>query len=363
MLKNRLFASLRTKLLVNIVVSMFISTVLFIFLNNSLLYEMFVEKISFIQYQSYMRWVFLLSIVVFIFIFSIIFRQTLHYIREMERGIKRMASGNFDRLIKVKGCDELASLSQNINKMASELKQKFEDERQLEKEKTELIMNVSHDLRTPLTSMLGFLQAIKEKRYESSEELEEYVDIIYQKSKRLQNLSDDLFELTKLTSSGVQLDNQCVSLNMVIQQLLNEYESSLPKDVHLRKILSSEEIIIHADIEKFIRLLENLISNAIKHGLRPGEIVIETRIENNQLAVIEIANRSHEITVEKLNNLFNRFYQIDQSRSKGGSGLGLAIVKSIVQIHQGKVNASFKDGYFSITIEWPLASEKNLILE
>jgi signal transduction histidine kinase len=345
---------MRTKILIIFVISMISSTVFFIYSSNKIVYQLIAEKISFFQYGTFAILSFILSIIFFILIFSILFRRTLIYIKEIERGIRKMANGDLNSTIVVKGTDELASLSKNINFMALELKRKFENERKLEKEKNELITNVSHDLRTPLTTMIGFLRAIKEKRYESENELEEFIEIIYKKSERLEDLINNLFELTKLTGADVKMEMQNVSLNAVLKQLLHEYETILPDGIQLTTNFSPKELIIEADIKMFIRLLENLISNAMKHGVCPGDIIVKTTLEDNQFAVIQVANRSDEINMEVLDQLFNRFFQIDQSRSKGNSGLGLAIVKNIVHLHHGEVTANYHDGYFSLEVKFPL---------
>lgn len=264
-----------------------------------------------------------------------------------------MAQGNLDRTIRVKGKDELSSLSHNINQMAAELKNRFDYQKKLEKEKSELIANISHDLRTPLTSIIGFLSAVKEKRYDSEQEKDEFIDISHSKAQQLERLINDLFDLTTLSDNQSNLSRQRVNLNMLLQQFVMESEGTLPKDMEVSLDLSKESVWIKADPEKLIRVFENLLTNAVRYSSTPSSLTIQTSVESSGSVLITFSNPAPPLSKNEVEQLFKRFYKKDQSRTSTGSGLGLAIVKSIIQMHNGNVWATSEDGEFSIFVELP----------
>lgn len=310
-------------------------------------------KLTALQWNMIAFTNFSISILFFIGMFYLLFRPTLTYIREIEAGIRAMAQGNLDSAIRVKGKDELSSLSRNINQMAAELKDKFEYQKKLEKEKSELIANISHDLRTPLTSITGFLNAVKEQRYETEQEKNEFIDISYSKARQLERLINDLFDLTTLTDNQANLARQRVDLNLLLKQFAMENEGNLPDEMHLSLQLSQEDAWIEADPEKLIRVFENLLTNALRYSQKPSTLTIRTNTDSNSHVLITFTNPALPLTNEEINQLFQRFYKKDQSRNTTGSGLGLAIVKSIIHMHDGKVWATSENGIFSISIELP----------
>ncbi len=311
------------------------------------------EKLTVLQWNTIAFTNFFISILFFIGMFYLLFRPTLTYIRDIEAGIRDMGEGNLDRTIPVKGKDELSSLSQNINQMAAELKDRFEYQQKLEKEKSELIANISHDLRTPLTSIIGFLSAVKEKRYESEQEKDEFIDISHSKAQQLERLINDLFDLTTLSDNQSNLSRQRVNLNMLLQQFVMESEGTLPKEMEVSLVLSKENVWIEADPEKLIRVFENLLTNAVRYSTKPSSLTIKTSIESSGSVLIIFSNPAPPLSNEEIDHLFKRFFKKDQSRTSTGSGLGLAIVKSIIQMHNGNVWATSEDGEFLISVELP----------
>lgn len=343
-----------TKILGIFVISGFASIFIFSFPAQYVYNLLELDKLTVLQWNTIAFANFFISILFFIGMFYLLFRPTLTYIRDIEAGIRDMGEGNLDRTIPVKGKDELSSLSQNINQMAAELKERFEYQQKLEKEKSELIANISHDLRTPLTSIIGFLSAVKEKRYETEQERDEYIDITHSKARQLVHLINDLFDLTTLSDNQANLTKQRVNLNLLLQQFVMESEGTLPEDMQTSLDLSKETIWIQADPEKLIRVFENLLTNAIRYSLKPSTLTIQSKIENDDTALISFSNPASPLVAEEIDQLFKRFYKKDQSRTSTGSGLGLAIVKSIIQMHHGKVWATSDHEYFTISIKLPL---------
>ncbi|MCG1023386.1 ATP-binding protein [Sutcliffiella horikoshii] len=344
---------LMTKILGIFVISGVLSIFIFSFPAQFIYGLLELEKLTVLQWNIIAFANFSFSILFFIGMFYLLFRPTLLYIRNIEAGIRAMGEGNLERTIPVKGKDELSSLSRNINQMAAELKDRFEYQKKLEKEKNELIANISHDLRTPLTSITGFLSAVREERYESEQEKSEFIDISYLKSLQLERLINDLFDLTTLSDNQANLAKQRVNLNLLLQQFVMESEGTLPEDMQVALDLSKESVWMEADTENLIRVFENLLTNAVRYSLKPSTLTIQTTIEQEENVLISFSNPASPLSDEEVDQLFKRFYKKDQSRASTGSGLGLAIVKSIIQMHDGKVWATSEQGNFTIIMELP----------
>jgi len=221
--------------------------------------------------------------------------------------------------------------------MSRQLHQSILEERNAEKTKNDLITGVSHDLRTPLTSILGFLEVIEEDRYQDEVELRYYVNIAYEKAQNLKKLIDDLFEYTRI-NNGLPLDIQKIDMAQFIRQLIEEFVPALEKSGMECKLAAEEGLIIQADGAQLVRAYENLITNAIRYGDSGKKIDIAVRSDGNQVS-ISFTNYGDPIPERDLPFIFDRFYRVETSRSKqtGGTGLGLAITKSIVEIQGGEI--------------------------
>ncbi|NIK70473.1 MULTISPECIES: HAMP domain-containing sensor histidine kinase [unclassified Paenibacillus] len=297
--------------------------------------------------------------VIFFFIyFFALSRSTIRYLVRISQGIERIAGGDFESRLPVRGGDELGALAENINKMTAQLKLSIEEERRTERTKAELVTNVSHDLRTPLTSIVGYLGLIEEDRYRDEVELRHYVQIAYEKSIRLKTMIDDLFEYTR-TSGGIGLRLSPINLVEMIGQLSAQFRLQFEQaEMKCRLTLPDHPILIDADGDKLVRVFENLIVNAIQYGKEGRQIDIAVRSER-WLAVVEIANYGEPLPASVIPLLFERFYRGEQSRSRntGGSGLGLAIAKNIVELHHGLISAASAEGKTSFKVELPLGGK------
>ncbi|WP_159887392.1 sensor histidine kinase [Paenibacillus puerhi] len=300
-----------------------------------------------ISYQKGQSPVSLLSaLAIFIFLFYCFTQRKMRYIEELAGGLRIIATGNLDHRVIERSRDELGSLARDMNQMVGDLQFQMEEERRAERLKNELVTNVSHDLRTPLTLIMGYLRLLHDKSYDSKEQAASYVSIAYNKSEKLKGLIDDLFEYTKLSNQDVPLHKRGVAINDLMEQLLEEYVSlSEEHNLVLLRSIPQEKLTVHADVDKMIRVFDNLLGNAIKYSPKPGEIAVGLAKEG-QHAVIRISNKADALTREELEQLFDRFYRIDPARSSttGGSGLGLAIARSIVESHDGQIWAESADG-------------------
>lgn len=281
-----------------------------------------------------------LGIVLFILYFLTLTRKFVIYIRDISEGINEISLGNLDHRIKIKNEDEFAFIADKLNQMAENIKGIMENERRIENEKNELITSVAHDLRTPLTSIIGYLDLVSSKEL-SMESQGRYIDIAYNKSKRLEKLIDDLFTYTKFNFGEVKATYHEVDLVKLMEQLLEEFYPSLKEyelDVEFHK--SEKSAIIMADGDLIARAFENLISNAIKYGNEGKRITLQLYIIGDRVEV-SIINYGEMIPEDELKQIFRRFYRIENSRSSetGGTGLGLAIAESIIKLHHGTIEA------------------------
>jgi len=282
---------------------------------------------------------------VFVMSFHFLTKKKMKYIEEIAAGLQVISTGNLDFRVARKGSDELASLADNINNMAEELKLKIEEERRAERTKNELITNISHDLRTPLTSIMGYLKLIKDKKYEDQKQLEDFINIAHGKAEKLKSLIDDLFEYTKLANEGIKLNISEVNINELPEQLIEELVPAAEENqLEFKKEIPHERIIANVDADLMVRVFENLMMNAIRYSYKPGEILIKLERQKDKVTVC-VGNKGDSIPQEELPNLFNRLYRLEKSRTTalGGSGLGLAIAKSIVDLHHGDIWAECKE--------------------
>jgi signal transduction histidine kinase len=295
----------------------------------------------------------LFAFAAFIITFYFITSRKMQYIESVSSGLYEISKGNLDYRIKKVGNDEIASLADNINNMAEKLKNKIDKERQIEKTKNELITNVSHDLRTPLTSIKGYLGLIKDKKYKDDTQLEEFVNIAYNKSERLQSLINDLFEYTKVSSNGITLNKEVIDINELLQQLTDELVPICEEnEIIIEKSFQKEKINVNIDADKMVRVFENLLINAIRYSIKPGVVKLSLSSEK-EYVFIKVENKCNDMSKEDVERIFERFYRAEKSRSRetGGSGLGLAIAKSIVELHEGTINAVYNEPAIIFTVK------------
>jgi len=279
--------------------------------------------------------------ILFLLLFFVLSNRMIRYLGEIMSGLQKIAKGNLTHEIAAKSSDELGLLAETINGMTKQLKKSIEEERNAERSKNELITGVSHDLRTPLTSILGYLELIENDRYKDEVELRYYSNVAYEKAKRLKKLIDDLFEYTTIHDKGPILELKKINIDGLLKQLAEEFVPILSKAGMTYRISAEDETLyIHADGNQLMRAYENIISNAIRYG-KEGKFV-DIRIgRSGDEAVIAVVNYGEPIPERDLPHIFDRFYRAEKSRSSqsgGGSGLGLAITKSILELNGGSIS-------------------------
>jgi signal transduction histidine kinase len=278
-------------------------------------------------------------------------------LRHVIRRLHYIAEGHFNQRINFYVRPDLQKVIDSINALVDSTVQAMDDERKIERSKDELITNVSHDIRTPLTSIIGYLGLLQNKAFHSEEEHDKYVEIAFVKSKQLKSLADDLFEYTKLQSTKMRLQPQKLHLFSMLEQVAASFElEAEKKGMQINVDCKPEDLAIEADPEKLVRVYNNLISNALKYGHGASEINLSAQQLNDQRVELRVENNGEPIPADSLQQIFERFYRVENSRNKatGGTGLGLAITKSIVELHHGTIRCESDQKLTSFIINLPL---------
>lgn len=370
-LRKLFISSFKWRLLINITLSYLVA-----FLIYSILGIIF-DRIIPIAVPNEIRYAlcYAISFIVFVEIFFKLIDFTIEYIRKLRRSIQQVTSGNYGVQCEVEYDDELGSLAANINvlsktllakeKESEKLKEKeraaLDIERNAERQKNELITNVAHDLRTPLTTIVGYLELIKDDTALSKEDVHKYSGIAYEKSIRLQEMMDDLFEFTKLDNADIKLNKSMINLSGLIMQMTDEFYPSF-KDCNITPIvdLPEENIYVQGDGQLLARVFDNLISNALKYGYHNTDLKIEVS-GDEKYATVKVINHGDTIAPEDIPLLFNKFYRTDSSRNSktGGTGLGLAITKNIVDLHHGNISVTSDDQITTFIVKFNRYFDQN----
>jgi signal transduction histidine kinase len=257
------------------------------------------------------------------------------YISTVRLSVDKMTQGDFGERVPCLYKNELRGLAEDINQMAEALENE-------EQKKNEFLTNISHDIRTPLTTILGYLNMIKNKNYDSEEALQGYIGIMERKGKFLSSMLEDFFQYSKLASHDIVINYIKLDLNELLRQMQeDEEEEFMTKELKLELQLSSKSIHCMGDPELLARALGNLLSNSIKYSKRNTSVLMKSSIEKvNYInyGVFSISNVPKEsILEEEVLRLFERLYKRDNARKEEGSGLGLSIANNIIKLHGGKV--------------------------
>ncbi len=351
-MKNDVSRRYRTRVITNIIYSAIITCLVEVFLvtnlsmvarymgnrGKMLLMVQAIEK----QHTAVVLLYLILGILLFSVTFMILQEPYIRYISRISEAVQNISEGNLNTVIDVIGDDEFSSMAANLNHMAADIKKLMEKERESERTKNELITNVAHDLRTPLTSIIGYLELLAGNQQVPADMQHKYIEIAYGKSRRLQKLIEDLFGFTKLNCGKIAMHVGQIDIVKLLGQLVEEaYPNFVEKGLSYDLQSNVPAKIINADGNLLARLFDNLIGNAIKYGADGKRVLVKIRAEGETVTV-SVTNYGYVIPADELPLIFNKFYRVEQSRSSstGGTGLGLAIAKEIVDMHGGTISVA-----------------------
>ena len=351
-MKNNLSRRYHTKVVVNIIYSTVVACMVMVFLvtNLSMIGQYAAERgMENSLVRLFYRpgtMIVLLYVLLGIGVFSVSFlllqTRSMRYISRISAAMHEIAEGDLNITLDVEGDDEFADMAENLNNMVEELRQLMDKERESERTKNELITNVAHDLRTPLTSIIGYLELLSGPVKLNEEMQKKYLDITYKKSKRLQKLIEDLFGFTKLNYGKISMKVSKVDIVKLLSQMLEEfYPNFMEKNLAYELQSNVTAKVITADGNLLARLFDNLINNAIKYGAEGKKVIVKVDATDT-IVTVSVTNFGYVIPKDELPLLFEKFYRVEQSRSTntGGTGLGLAIAKNIVDMHGGTIGVT-----------------------
>ena len=259
---------------------------------------------------------------------------------------------NEDKLVSLP--EEFKHIETKMNNIKYDIIKNQNLVKEAEQRKNDLIVYLAHDLKTPLTSIIGYLTLLKNETQISDENKEKFIDISLNKSIHLENLINEFFEITRFNLQEIKLDQKEINLSMMLEQLIDEfYPVYSEKNINCHVDIE-ENIIISADGLKLARVFDNILKNAITYSGKDNDIYVTAKTENDSISII-VKNKGTKIPQNKLNDIFEKFYRLDTSRSTetGGAGLGLAIAKEIVLLHKGNIYA-VSDEYTEFHVELPV---------
>ncbi len=292
-----------------------------------------------------------LIIILYVLTFNFLAKRVKSFIK-INDTIKEIYQGNTDvYLDETELSKEMKETGREINDIAGGLSNAIEEKLKSERLKTELITNVSHDIKTPLTSIINYVDLLKKEGVDG-EKAKEYLDILDSKSQRLKKLTEDLVEASKASSGAIKLNMERLNVNELIKQVSGEFEDKF-KAHNLQEIISlpEKDVFINADSRYMYRVLENMYSNIAKYAME-GTRVYTDILEKDNKILIQLKNVSKQKLNISVDELMQRFVRGEASRNTEGSGLGLSIARSLTELQQGQFNIYLDGDLFKVTIEF-----------
>jgi signal transduction histidine kinase len=293
----------------------------------------------------------LLIIFIYLALFIIFLIKQIMSLDKIIQGTDEIVKGNLNYTIKESGKGNFSKLSHNINNMKSGISKAVENQMKSDRLKSELITNVSHDLKTPLTSIITYVDLLKREEL-TKEEMQDYISVLDRKTQRLKVLIEDLFEASKMASGAVELNIERIDIAQLLNQALAEFDEKIKaSSLTFRVNIPHHKIFANLDGKKTWRVFENLIVNILKYSQPNTRVYIEL-IEDENNIIITMKNISAYEMDFQVEELFERFKRGDASRATEGSGLGLAISKSIVDLEGGKLDLEIDGDLFKVIVQF-----------
>ena len=279
-------------------------------------------------------------------------KKTFGYIDEVGKATEDLVNKDVEY---IELPDELEEIKNRMNHLKRESEKNEKLAKENEEKKDELIVYLAHDIKTPLTSMIGYLSILDEIDDMPKKKQKNYISIALDKSYRLEDLINELFDVARFNSEKIVLEKEELNLNLMLEQIIDDFYPTLREVNKSIKLNYDEPISINGDSDKLSRVFNNLIKNAISYSKEESEIVINLKKDNNN-AIVEVINKGRQISKEKLSKIFEKFYRLDSARTSrtGGSGLGLAIAKDIIELHNGTIIAESNEEETTFRVTLPL---------
>jgi len=295
-----------------------------------------------------------------ILFFFILTKPYSTYFQEISNGIHYLARGDFKHRVHIRSNDEFSKIASDINSASEKLEEAVKRGDFSESSKDQLVVNLAHDLRTPLTSILGYLDIILKDQNLTEEQKKHFLSIAFTKSKRLERLIDELFEITRMNYGFLPIEKRNINLCDLLNQLIEEMYPLLEKNHLTARVNGVPNLQITGDGDLLARVFENLITNAIRYGYDGKYVDINGFIEGQE-AVVQVVNYGDQIPPDDLPHIFDMFYTGDKARTQreGSTGLGLFIAKNIVEQHNGKISAESTPIRTCFEVRLPINSISN----
>lgn len=292
-------------------------------------------------------------IAVFFFLLWRLFRWMTQYFKEIDQGIETLLAEEENE---IRLSLEMMPFERKLNTVKQTLARRKAEAWLAERRKDDLVMYLAHDIRTPLTSVIGYLNLLEEEPDMSVKQRADYVHITLAKAYRLEKMIDEFFEITRYNLQQIELSKDSIDLYYMLVQLSDELSPVLSAHGNSVVLKADENLTIYADADKLVRVFANIMKNAASYSYPDTEIVITAEKIEEQLT-ISFQNRGETIPDEKLALLFDKFYRLDVSRisDTGGTGLGLAIAKEIVSLHGGRICAASENEVNTFSVVLPAA--------
>lgn len=297
----------------------------------------------------------IIIIAVILIFFFILFRVSLSwftkYFNQIVTGIEQLSDEVDEQIVM---SPKLSYFEGKLNEVKKKLKKREAEAREAEQRKNELVVYLAHDIRTPLTSVIGYLNLLEEAPGLSVELRAKYLHIAIDKANRLEKMINEFFEITRYNSQEITLTKENIDLYYMLLQLSDELSPVLAANGNNVVLKADENLTVYGDPDKLARVFNNVLKNAAAYSFPDTEIIISAEKRGNNV-VITFQNKGKTIPQDRLSTIFEKFYRLDEARfsNTGGAGLGLAIAKEIITLHGGIITADSKNNEITFSIALP----------
>ena len=348
--KIKLFMTLMGNLAIAVIISIIVYFILALFFENTLS-----ELVARFNYDLYSWIVYNRDIVVYVYIFIVLAVMIYRFISKYVDSINEVYK-SLDLILKednetIKLPSEVNEFSDKLNEIKNDYILSKRNAKESEEKKNDLIMYMAHDLKTPLTSIIGYLTLLSEEKDISKESQEKYIKIALDKSLRVEELTNQFFDITRYDLHSMPINKKEINISYLLEQLIDECYPMLEKNNLKCELDVPSRVMYIGDGDKLARAFDNLLKNAINYSYKGTTIEIKLKQIDDKIK-ISFKNEGDKIPQYKLDKIFEKFYRGDDSRtsSTGGAGLGLAITKEIIELHNGKISVKNDDEYIEFDI-------------